>query len=81
MVIVSPAGVRWMRPEDHQSMHEAAIGRVSNDVINIGGEMSLVSEIVTLPPLLLFRSMPDYVSPLVKYKIPLTGYEHPVKVR
>jgi branched-chain amino acid transport system substrate-binding protein len=65
MVIMSPVGVRWIRPEDHQAVHESIIGRTSDEVINIGGEIRMLTDIKAVPPLFYYRSPPDWKVPMI----------------
>jgi len=70
MVIVSPAGERWIRPEDHQAIYDLPFGRISNRTINVGGEMPLLEDIRGLPAYLYIPGPPDYKLPLLEYTIP-----------
>jgi len=65
MVLVSPVGVRWIRPEDHQAIYEVPYGRISGEVINVGGEVPVLTDIRGLPAFLYYRSPPDYKIPLI----------------
>ena len=66
MVIVSPAGVRWIRPQDHQAVYEVPYGRISGEAINAGGEIPVLTDIRAVPAFLYYRSPPDYKIPLIE---------------
>lgn len=64
--IVSPAGVRWIRPEDHQAIYDVPYGKVSANYINVGGDLPLLTNVKGLPAYLYYRSPPDYKIPLIE---------------
>jgi len=64
MILVSPAGVRWIRPEDHQAIYEVPYGKVSDNSVNFGGEVTVLSDVRGVPAHLYYRSPPDYKIPL-----------------
>jgi branched-chain amino acid transport system substrate-binding protein len=65
MVVISPAGVRWIRPQDHQAVYEVPYGRISGNTINVGGEAPLLTDIRAVPAFLYYRSPPDYKIPFI----------------
>ncbi|MEM2061533.1 MAG: ABC transporter substrate-binding protein [Candidatus Caldarchaeum sp.] len=42
-VIISPAGARWIRPEDHQALYDVPYGKISH----AGGEIPQLTNLVT----------------------------------
>lgn len=65
MVILSPAGARWIRPEDHQAVYEVPYGKVSSNTTNVGGAVPLLENIKVLPAYMYYRNPPDYGAPLL----------------
>lgn len=53
-VILSPAGVRWIRPEDHQALYDVPYGKVTH----VGGEIAQLTSLVTRSPWEYYRSPP-----------------------
>ncbi len=42
-VIISPAGARWIRPEDHQALYDVPYGKITHQ----GGEIPVLTNLVT----------------------------------
>ncbi len=59
MVLVSPAGIRWIRPEDHQAIYEAPFGKITH----VGGEIPILTNLVVRPAWEYYRHPPDYKTP------------------
>lgn len=53
-VIISPAGVRWVRPEDHQAIYDVPYGKISHT----GGEIPVLTSLVTRSAWEYYRSPP-----------------------
>jgi len=53
-VIASPAGARWIRPEDHQAIYEVPFGRIAHR----GAEIPMLDDLTGLPAWLYFRNPP-----------------------
>ncbi|MEM4187326.1 MAG: hypothetical protein QW801_08645, partial [Candidatus Caldarchaeum sp.] len=53
-VIMSPAGVRWIRPEDHQALYDVPYGKVTH----VGGEIPQLTNLVTRSAWEYFRHPP-----------------------
>ncbi len=60
-VIASPAGARWIRPEDHQAIYEVPYGRIAHK----GAEIPMLEELKGLPAWFYFRN-PPFDPPLSK---------------
>jgi branched-chain amino acid transport system substrate-binding protein len=71
MVLASPAGIRWIRPEDHQAIYDLPFGKISDRTINVGGEIPILTDIKGLPAWLYLPAPPDYKMPLLEYPMPL----------
>jgi branched-chain amino acid transport system substrate-binding protein len=54
MVIMTPAGIRWIRPEDHQAVYEVPYGRI----VHKGAEIPLLEDLKAVPALLYYRNPP-----------------------
>jgi len=65
MVLVTPAGVRWIRPQDHQAVYEVPYGRISGETISVGDDVPELTDIRAVPAFLYYRSPPDYKIPLI----------------
>jgi branched-chain amino acid transport system substrate-binding protein len=64
MVLITPAGVRWIRPQDHQAVYEIPYGKISGETINVGGDVPVLTDIRAVPAFLYYRSPPDYKMPI-----------------
>lgn len=54
LVILTPAGVRWIRPEDHQAVYETPYGRITHK----GAEVPLLEDLKAVPAMLYYRHPP-----------------------
>jgi hypothetical protein len=54
MVVLSPAGARWIRPDDHQAIYDVPYGKVTH----VGGEIPLLTDLVTRSAWEYYRSPP-----------------------
>ncbi|MEM0262509.1 MAG: ABC transporter substrate-binding protein [Nitrososphaerota archaeon] len=54
LVILTPAGVRWVRPEDHQAVYEVPYGRI----VHKGVEVPLLEDLRAVPAMLYYRFPP-----------------------
>jgi branched-chain amino acid transport system substrate-binding protein len=54
MVLMTPAGVRWIRPEDHQAIYEVPYGRI----VHKGAEIPLLEDLKAVPAHMYYRSPP-----------------------
>ena len=54
MVIMTPAGVRWIRPEDHQAVYEVPYGRIAHK----GAEIPLLEDLKAVPAHVYYRHPP-----------------------
>ena len=54
MVIMTPAGVRWIRPEDHQAVYEVPYGRI----VHRGAEIPLLEDLKAVPAHMYYRHPP-----------------------
>ncbi|MDM7275615.1 MAG: ABC transporter substrate-binding protein [Thermoprotei archaeon] len=54
LVIMTPAGVRWIRPEDHQAIYEVPYGRI----VHKGAEVPLLEDLKAVPAMLYYRHPP-----------------------
>jgi branched-chain amino acid transport system substrate-binding protein len=43
MVVLSPAGARWIRPDDHQAIYDVPYGKITH----VGGEIPILTDLVT----------------------------------
>ncbi|MGC9069404.1 MAG: ABC transporter substrate-binding protein [Thermoprotei archaeon] len=65
MVLISPAGVRWIRPQDHQAVYDVPYGKISGDILNVNGDVPVLTDIRAVPAFLYYRSPPDYKIPFI----------------
>jgi branched-chain amino acid transport system substrate-binding protein len=65
MVLITPAGVRWIRPQDHQAVYDVPYGRISGNTINVNGDVPVLTDIRAVPAFLYYRSPPDYKIPFI----------------
>jgi branched-chain amino acid transport system substrate-binding protein len=54
MIIMTPAGVRWIRPEDHQAVYEVPYGRI----VHRGAEIPLLEDLKAVPAHMYYRHPP-----------------------
>ncbi|MEM1546929.1 MAG: ABC transporter substrate-binding protein [Candidatus Methanomethylicia archaeon] len=54
VVIMTPAGPRWIRPEDHQAIYEVPYGRI----VHKGAEIPLLENLKVLPAWIYYRHPP-----------------------
>lgn len=54
MVLMTPAGVRWIRPEDHQAVYEVPYGRI----VHKGAEVPLLEDLRAIPAHMYYRHPP-----------------------
>lgn len=54
MVVLSPAGARWIRPDDHQAIYDVPYGKITH----AGGEIPILTDLVTRSAWEYYRSPP-----------------------
>jgi len=54
MLLLTPAGVRWIRPEDHQAVYEVPYGRIAHK----GAEVPLLDDLKAVPAHMYYRHPP-----------------------
>jgi branched-chain amino acid transport system substrate-binding protein len=54
MVVLSPAGARWIRPDDHQAIYDVPYGKITH----VGGEIPILTDLATRSAWEYYRSPP-----------------------